>query len=165
MGEFVMHPLWNEALGQLKRSIYAQQVFCSVITEMRRLEPFSGNTFSQIYKLSFETSFYRNNACGHIIRLHYTRQVEEVEACRVALMVVECIYQAKHFDRQISYLLEQHDAEGMDEDVKKWVGLSVLWHRESINWLSQSAKTVKTLMPKEIWVAGKESARSTLENA
>ncbi len=161
MNKIVMHPLWQRALGELKRSIYADQVFCSVASEMVSMDPFcTFAPFHHIHKLCWNTSFYRNSACGHLIRLHFIPRADEKEAAVLTRQVVYCLYQARYFDGQAGDSFDQIQTN--EETGREWIDLAMGWQRERRTWLNRTAKTIRILVPEEIWKSGKEGAQPSV---
>lgn len=152
--EQMMNPLWYHALGELKRSIYAEQVFCSVASQMAGISAFHAQeSFQLIYKLCIDTCFHRNLACGHLIRLQHTAPGDEQAAQVVAQMAVRSLYLTRHFDKQAEGLLGQVNEQHLAK--KSWLALLWKWHEQRRNWLQYTMKTCKTGMPKAIWSAGR----------
>lgn len=156
--EPIVHPLWGKVLHELRRSIYAEQVFCSITTEMEHIPDFAKQpALAELHKQNYETSYHRNTACGNLIRMHYAPGETSPEEQRLLLQTIDCFYEARYHDKQAEAAFLKLTAS--NEETNGWLELAGKWHEQRKLWLKSAAMTLRNLVPKSIWEEGKSQAK------
>ncbi len=131
------HAVWASVLRHVRLSIQAEQVFCSIVTEMKFLPQFSyQDALKTVHKENYETSYHRNTAAGNLRRLIKTRTVDEM----LILMTVECFIETLEHDRKAETALREITvADPVDE---KWLIAAQKWHMRRKQQLKHAAETL-----------------------
>ena len=100
MAEVILYGQWAPILKHVKASIHAEQVFCSITTEMKMFPQFARQPLlRELHRENYETSYHRNTAAGNLIRLQVIDPSND-SFIRLVLMTVECFIEAKEHDRK-----------------------------------------------------------------
>ncbi|GMA51221.1 hypothetical protein GCM10025857_25780 [Alicyclobacillus contaminans] len=148
-------PALSCVLGHLEASIYAEQVFCSVVTEMETLPMFQDQPLvASIHRENYETSYHRNTAAGHLQR---SLANSGVNIHQLMVLTVECLYETRAHDLKAETYLRQLDQIN-HEDAAGWMAAAVKWHRRRKRQLNLAARTLHSVLPSPLWAEGARRA-------
>lgn len=159
-----IHPVWGAGLRALRRSLYAEQIFSSIVAEWSDVEALSRRVNeSNLATLTMKTSAYRTVAAGHCIRLHFipAAQVDEVNSLMEDL--VASIYRARKADKASLGILSNLQA--TDALSAEWWDLAITWHTQRSQWLKAAATAFRHAIPEETWANGKAKAQADGQGA
>ncbi|MDP9728249.1 hypothetical protein ACOJUR_08980 [Alicyclobacillus tolerans] len=154
--DYAVESTYAPALQNIKHSIYAHQVFCSIFEEMLQTpvgEKMSNQ--SNIYTSLAASSYYRDLAAGSLTRLHYATTDPVHYTPLLLQMTVMAIYVARGADRAISTFLPQV-SEG--KQYSEWQTLLQEWQRQRVHWLRETAVALRQFTPPDVWAKGKNMA-------
>lgn len=148
------HPIWADPLRDLRRSLYAEQIFCSLTSEMRAFPAFAEQpALDELHKENYETSYHRNTACGHLTRLYFAPPAAVEEFDRLTVMAIACVYNSRKHDKLAQAQFEALVAS--DPVDQAWLQLAMCWHLERKRWLKVAAADVRALVSPDLWAQGK----------
>jgi hypothetical protein len=155
--QFFNHTEFINVLGHIEESIHAEQVFCSIATQMTFLPQFKDQTdLETIHKENYETSYHRNTAAGNLARL-VTGETDEM----LILMTVECFVEAKNHDKAAGAALEELKNDNtLDPNDDIWLDGAKIWHRRRKRALRHAAETLHIIIGSELWAKGAKMAES-----
>lgn len=146
--------LWTEVLRPLSVSIYGEQVFCSITTEMKWLPPFRDDAdLTALHRENYETSYHRNTAAGNLTRLIWQQAQARTPSKRLVLVTVECLLEAREHDRRAAQHL-QALAQRADGH-RSWTDAALRWHEHRTQWLRRAMRTLRRGIPADWWEEGK----------
>lgn len=139
---------WVHVKNELMESVYAEQVFCSIVTEMKLMPQFQNQpALAGIHRENYETSYHRNTAVGNLSRL----QAGEANVTLV-LMTVECLAEAARHDNSAESSLGQMHAATPDDQV--WLRAAANWHARRSWWVRRAAASLQASVGPELWEQG-----------
>lgn len=142
------HSAFMGVQSHLESSIKAEQIFCSIVTEMTFLPQMKDSAgLKTVHKENYETSYHRNTGAGNLQRL-IDGQADEL----LILMTVECLIETHQHDKTAEKALEK--IEVSDEGVKSWVEAAKQWHTRRKQALRQAAKSLHAIIGPELWAKG-----------
>lgn len=137
-----------EVLRQVKASIRAEQVFCSIVTEMKYLPQFkSQSALETVHKENYETSYHRNTAAGNLRRIVSGEQEQ-----LLILMTIECFIEAAHHDKNAENALNA--IIGTNPDGQQWIETAAKWHEQRVMHLKRAKKLLRSIVGPELWSQG-----------
>jgi len=153
--------LFSQALQNAKHSVYAHQVFSSVLDEMMSNSSTSvTSTFAVLLKESEAGSLHRDVICGSLTRLHYVEGAPISEHTVPLLRrIVAHLYSARQSDSVASSALRAWS--GHTENEQNWVHLARQWHDQRVHWLRETARSMRTVVPSHVWAEGKDMSSQT----
>jgi hypothetical protein len=148
--------LWDQVYRRVCASIHAEQVFCSITTEMKYLPDFAElPELKTLHKQNYETSYHKNTAAGNLLRLMKGVNLHEQEKMLI-LMTVECFIEATGHQAiaeqaltSISTPVEEHT---------RYLEAAAHWHDLRKYWLRKAQKTLRRAIPPEWWTEGEALA-------
>ncbi|GMA51792.1 hypothetical protein GCM10025857_31490 [Alicyclobacillus contaminans] len=139
---------WQSVLRDVERSIYAEQVFCSYVTQMTFMPQFKDQpALRQVHRENYETSYHRNTAAGN---LHRLAQFDEDEL--LVLMTVECFIETRKHDNTALTALRQVTTS--DPTGRKLLERAFYWHDQRKHYLKRAAGKLYTMLGPELWQKG-----------
>lgn len=138
-----------QVLHPTKSSIYAEQVFCSIVTQMKFIPQFSNQpVLKTVHAENYQTSYHRNTAAGNLHRLLEVNHSDEI----LILMTVECFAESHQHDKTAeSALLKITTTNPGDA---KWLESAIYWHNQRKRHLKHAAKMLYTAVGPEVWKKG-----------
>lgn len=147
------HAVWEAVLRHVRLSIQAEQVFCSIVTEMKFLPQFAyQDALKIIHRENYETSYHRNTAAGNLRRLTKTSTADKM----LILMTVECFIETEEHDTKAETALRKITV--TDAADNKWVEAAQKWHKRRKQQLKYAAETLYAAIGPELWKQGMELA-------
>ncbi|MBX5436614.1 MAG: hypothetical protein IRZ33_05280 [Alicyclobacillaceae bacterium] len=144
---------WAGVLKYLKASIYAEQVFCSVTTEMRFFPAFAEQpAFRELHAENYETSYHRNTAAGNLIRLTHAEPEYTEPNRRLVVTTIACCSQSREHDRRAEQALAALTASSAEE--RAFLDLAGKWHEHRKYWLKRAMRLLRAGVPAELWQQG-----------
>lgn len=135
-------------LSYVNRSIHAEQVFCSIVTQMTFLPQFSGQqALKTVHAENYETSYHRNTAAGNLYRL-----ITEYPDNQLVLMTVECFIEARRHDKTAEAALAQITAETTSD--AEWLTAARFWHGQRKRFLKEAGRLLYAAIGPEVWQQG-----------
>lgn len=148
MPEAQMRSAWVHVKNELMESVHAEQVFCSIVTEMKRMPQFQHQpALANLHRQNYETSYHRNTAVGHLSRL----QAGEPSVALI-LMTVECLAEAARHDKSAQAALDQIQAATPDDQV--WLRAAANWHARRSWWGRRTAASLQANVSPDLWEQG-----------
>ncbi|WP_067933848.1 hypothetical protein [Alicyclobacillus kakegawensis] len=144
--------LWQRLYRRVQSTLYAEQVFCSITSEMNYLPNFARQpVLRSLHAENYESSYHLNTAAGNLVRIlagaHSQRQQQ-----RLVLMTVECFIEAReHMDKAAGYLRQ---LETTDKRDKAWIYAAWHWHEQRVHWLTKAMRRLQASVPESVWQAG-----------
>ncbi|WAH38747.1 hypothetical protein [Alicyclobacillus dauci] len=139
---------YSDVLNQIELSIKAEQVFCSIVTQMKYLPQFTDQAaLRTVHRENYQTSYHRNTAAGNLERL-VAGDSDEL----LILMTVECFIETRQHDKVAETALG-NIAVTAPED-KKWIVAATEWHRRRKQHLKYAARTLRAMIGSELWNKG-----------
>jgi hypothetical protein len=149
----VDHGLWSQVLRPLSVSIYGEQVFCSITTEMKWLPGFRDNAeLTALHRENYETSYHRNTAAGNLTRLAWQEAQGRDPSKRLVLMTVECLLEAREHDRRTAQHLRALEEQA--GAYRSWLEAASRWHEHRTRWLRRAVRTLRGGIPAGWWEEG-----------
>jgi hypothetical protein len=145
-----LYPALSTVLSHIEASIQAEQIFCSIVTEMTYLPAFKDQPpLRQLHRENYETSYHRNTAAGNLQRfLTGSGSSEE----RLILMTVECLLETHEHDRKAEdYLSQMKPASSADA---RWLEAAGKWHKRRKQHLKHAARTLRAAIGETLWSKG-----------
>lgn len=143
-----MYMGYADVLSQVEQSIKAEQVFCSIVTQMKYLPQFTGQAaLNKVHRENYETSYHRNTAAGNLERLVFGESDE-----LLILMTVECFIEARQHDKTAAASLEKIVATSSED--QQWIIVATEWHKRRRQYLKSAARLLSTLIGPELWNKG-----------
>ncbi len=144
----IVHAAYVDVLGHVERSIKAEQMFCSIATQMTFLPQFRYQAeLKNVHRENYETSYHRNTAAGNLRRL-LTGEFDEM----LVLMTVECLIESRKHDKIAETSLGKIVV--TDPENSKWVVTAEKWHRLRKRHLKYAAESLRAMIGPEIWAKG-----------
>ncbi len=145
-----LYPSLSTVLDHLDASIYAEQVFCSITTEMKFLPSFKDQPpLRTVHRENYETSYHKNTAAGNLHRLlahgHSSHE-------RLILITIECFIEAREHERKAEEALSNLQAP--TESDQRWLDAAHKWHRRRRRELRHAARVLRAAVGPEIWEQG-----------
>ncbi|GMA60290.1 hypothetical protein NZD89_11875 [Alicyclobacillus fastidiosus] len=154
MSETGTHPVWGASLKALRRSLYAQQVFSSMVREWDEKGLLTDDSIrASLHRATDAASSCRVAALGHCIRLHFLRSGGEQEEERVISDLVALLYEARRADVEGGDIVEALIRSGRLPT--EWKRPARTWHKQRCEWLKASAATLKRRVAPELYARGK----------
>lgn len=148
MEQLSIHTGYGNVLHCVELSIKAEQLFCSIVTQMKFLPQFKEQaTLATVHKENYETSYHRNTAAGNLERL-VSGESDEL----LTLMTVECFIEARHHDKVAETSLD-HIVVTNPED-ENWIVEATKWHVKRKKYLKSAAKKLHAVIGPELWNKG-----------
>lgn len=148
--------LWEQVYRRICASIHAEQVFCSITTEMKYMPGFAKlPELATIHKQNYETSYHMNTATGNLLRLMMGAKTLEQEKLLV-LMTVECFIEAMAHLATAEQALTSISAP--DTESAKYLEAAAHWHDLRKYWLRKANRTLRKAIPPEWWSEGEALA-------
>ncbi|GEO26918.1 hypothetical protein AAC03nite_27030 [Alicyclobacillus acidoterrestris] len=147
------HPVWGSALQALRRSLYAQQVYSSMLREWETAGIVDESALAPLRHWTEVSTVCRVEALGHCIRLHFLKPDGEAEGERLTTDLVSLLYKARRADAKATreletLLLARHVPE-------PWSAPVQTWHAQRRVWLKASLAAVKARVSPEVYERGK----------
>lgn len=139
-----------KVMRHVELSIQAEQVFCSIVTEMKFMPQFANDpNLATVHRENYETSYHRNTAAGNLQRLlALSGQPNEM----LILMTVECFIETHEHDKIAEQALLNIKATRPDDE--KWLAAAQKWHRRRKRQLGLAASTLRAAIGRELWEKG-----------
>ncbi|WP_026960995.1 hypothetical protein [Alicyclobacillus herbarius] len=152
MAEKMASFLWERLSRRIQSAIYAEQVFCSITTEMKFLPGFENQLeLRSLHRENYETSYHLNTAAGNLARILAGAHDRHQER-QLILMTVECFIEAReHMDKAEGYLGRLKPGNAKE---RVWLRAAGHWHQERVRWLNQAMRRLKTSIPESVWQEG-----------
>lgn len=142
------HLSFAQVMRHVDRSIFAEQVFCSWVTQMNFLPQFANQPpLKIVHRENYETSYHRNTAAGNLHRL-LANEWDEM----LILMTVECFIEAKEHDKTAENALNQITASTPVD--QKWIQTATYWHQQRKRHLKRAVKSLYATIGSEMWQKG-----------
>ncbi|GMA59569.1 hypothetical protein NZD89_08565 [Alicyclobacillus fastidiosus] len=143
-----VHTGYADVLNLVEQSIKAEQVFCSIVTQMKYLPQFKGQTaLNIVHRENYETSYHRNTAAGNLERL-VTGESDEL----LILMTVECFIETRQHDKIAGTSLGNIVVTSSED--QQWIIVATEWHKQRRQYLKSAARVLRTLIGPELWNKG-----------
>jgi len=140
--------MYNAVFKHLMSSIKAEQVFCSVVTQMKFLPQFADDpNLRTVHRENYETSYHRNTAAGNLRRL-LRGEVDEM----LVLMTVECFIEAQEHDKKSETALRQIRSSSTEDE--KWLSSARYWHTLRKKHLKAARTALYHIIGPDIWQKG-----------
>ncbi|MCL6518081.1 hypothetical protein, partial [Alicyclobacillus sp.] len=137
-------------LQHLEQSIHAEQVFCSIVTEMKFMPAFKDDpNLAEVHRQNYETSYHRNTAAGNLRRLLAGAGPSEE---MLVLMTIECFVEAKRHDRQAEEALKAIRTESPADE--GWIQAAERWHARRRQALRMARRLLRQSVSEETWAKG-----------
>ncbi len=144
----MVHTSYADVLRHIDLSIWAEQMFCTVTTQMNFLRQFKDQPeLKSLHKENYETSYHRNTAAGNLLRL-VAGELDEM----LILMTVECFIESRNHDKAAQTAL--HSISVPTQEDEQWITLSEKWHRRRKRHLKYAAEILRTMIGQELWAKG-----------
>jgi|GEM_PF-5766725 len=151
------YAVWDNVFQKLSACIYAEQVFCSLTTEMKFLPAFQDSSIlKNIHTQNYETSYHQNTAAGNLQRLMMGATTAEQEKM-LALVTVACMTEAKRHQNQAEAYLRQMTSDASDS---QWLDAIRHWHQMRYHWLKVARSSLKGSISPQWWSQGEALAGS-----
>lgn len=148
--------LWEQVYRRICASIHAEQVFCSITTEMKYMPEFMNiPELATVHRENYETSYHKNTAAGNLLRLMMGAKTPEQEKLLV-LMTVECLIEATHHHATAEQALTSMNASSGEST--RYLEASAHWHDLRKYWLRKAQRTLRRAIPPEWWQEGQSLA-------
>jgi hypothetical protein len=148
-GESMM--TFSQVLQHVKMSIHAEQVFCSIVTEMKFMPSFQEDPeLATVHKENYETSYHRNTAAGNLRRLLADGGPSTEQ---LILMTVECFLEARQHDRTAEAALQNIQPKAPED--QSWLNAAAKWHGRRKAELHRATKLLRASIPDSMWEKGK----------
>ncbi|MCL6636467.1 MAG: hypothetical protein K6T26_00850 [Alicyclobacillus sp.] len=142
--------VYAAVLHHVGLSLQAEQVFCSIVTEMKFMPAFRDDPHLQtVHKENYETSYHRNTAAGNLRRLLTGAFAEED---MLVLMTIECFVEAKAHDLAAEQALRAIPA--TTESQQHWLRAAERWHMRRRRELSRAKRILRSHVSAETWQKG-----------
>jgi hypothetical protein len=142
------HTAYADVLKHVELSIKAEQVFCSIVTQMKYLPQFTGQAaLNTVHRENYQTSYHRNTAAGNLERL-VAGESDEL----LILMTVECFIETRHHDKIAETSLGNIVVTSSED--QKWISAATEWHRRRKQHLKSAARILSTMIGPELWNKG-----------
>ncbi|MDB5085451.1 MAG: hypothetical protein JWN30_2337 [Bacilli bacterium] len=142
--------IFSRVLQHVERSIHFEQVFCSIVTEMKYMAPFQNQAgLQRVHKENYETSYHRNTAAGNLKRL---TAGAGASATQLILMTVECFLEAQEHDQNAEQALGSMTASNPQE--QSWLDAAQEWHLKRKEELQIAAQILRESIPADLWNQG-----------
>jgi hypothetical protein len=141
---------FSRVLQHVEMSIHAEQVFCSIVTEMKYMPGFQNDPgLKTVHEQNYETSYHRNTAAGNLRRLvaHGGPSKEQL-----ILMTVECFLEAHDHDKRAETALQTLSASSPTDET--WLQAAAKWHKRRKVELNRAAKLLRASIPANLWEKG-----------
>ncbi len=145
-----LYPALSTVLSHIEASIHAEQIFCSIVTEMTYLPAFQDQPpLRKLHSENYETSYHRNTAAGNLQRL-LTGSGSSEE--RLILMTVECLLEAREHDQKAEdYLSQIKPSSSADA---RWLEAAGKWQKRRKQHLKHAARTLRPAIGEKLWNKG-----------
>lgn len=144
-----MQGTWQRLAEFMKGSIEAEQVFCSLVTEMGYQPQFRGNSaLAIVHRENYETSYHRNTAAGNLERLLQGDTSNEM----LVLLTVECFIEARQHDGTAEMALMQIKA--VSQEDSGWLEAARFWHQKRRQYLDSATEVLYTSIGPAMWEKG-----------
>ncbi|MCY0895779.1 MAG: hypothetical protein OWS03_05730 [Alicyclobacillaceae bacterium] len=152
--------LFSQALQNAKHTVYAHQVLCSVLDEMMSSSATATSPLAILLKENKSGSLHRDVVCGSLTRLHYVEGAP-ISDHTVPLLrrIVAHLYAARQSDSVASSALRAWP--GHTENDENWRHLAQQWNDQRVHWLRETARSLRTVVPNDVWVEGKDMSSQT----
>jgi hypothetical protein len=158
MGEAMLEEHWSRILQHVNASIQAEQVFCSITTEMKWFPQIERQPIlKELHAENYETSYHRNTAAGNLIRLQMTDGTDRDQHKRLILMTVECLLEAKEHDTKAYNFLTRLEADTSQD--KAWIEFAAKWHRLREHYLRRAMRRLRMSISDDMWQEGAAMVR------
>lgn len=148
MEHFISNTNSVDVLRQVKSSIKAEQVFCSIVTQMKFMKQFKDQSaLKTVHKENYETSYHRNTAAGNLRRI---RAGESDEL--LILMTVECLMETEEHDKSAENALR--NIEASDEQGQQWLASAISWHELRTRHLQKAKHLLREKIGTVLWNKG-----------
>ena len=148
MPESSARSAWVHVKNELLESVHAEQVFCSLVSEMKYMPQFQSQpALAELHKENYETSYHRNTAVGNLSRL----QAGEAHDLPV-LMTIECLVETARHDRLGEKALAAIRAAAPEDQV--WLRAAQNWHERREYWTRRAADTLRGHVSAHLWEQG-----------
>ncbi|WAH37820.1 hypothetical protein [Alicyclobacillus dauci] len=143
---------YAEVLHYLNLSIRAEQIFCSIVTQMLYIPQFQNQTsLKTVHRENYQTSYHRNTAAGNLIRL------EGGDAQKIlVLMTIECFVEVRKHDKVAEAGLRQITASSAED--KSLLAVAFEWHSMRKRYLRAAARTLRSTVGADVWQEGVQLA-------
>lgn len=142
------YTLWEHVFQNMSHCNYAEQVFCSLTTEMQYLPAFKNNPeLQKLHKENYETSYHQNTAAGNLQRLMVGAKTHEQEKILV-LITVKCMLEAKNHQSKAEDALKSLSA---PQEHQAWLDAAHHWHHMRHRWLKAATKELRAAIPPKWW--------------
>ena len=139
---------YRTAFKHLKASIEAEQVFCSIVTEMKFMPQFADDpNLRTVHRENYETSYHRNTAAGNLRRLLRGETAE-----MLILMTVECFIESREHDRKSGEALDGIQSTGPHDE--KWLESAKYWHAKRKQQLKHARNVLYNMIGPDVWQKG-----------
>lgn len=141
---------FSRVLQHVDMSIQAEQVFCSIVTEMKFMPNFQDQAaLATVHKENYETSYHRNTAAGNLRRLISQGGPSQEQ---LILMTVECFIEARGHDKTAESALQSIVTSSPQDE--SWVHAAAKWHKRRKMELKRAARLLKATIPANLWEKG-----------
>jgi hypothetical protein len=152
-----MESLWEKIYRRVQAAIYAEQIFCSITTEMKYLPAFKDQPpLRNVHRENYETSYHLNTAAGNLARLLSGAHSNREERMLI-LMTIECFIEADEHDRKAKQFLRQVTAAEKKDGA--WLEAAAHWHEQRVYWLQRAMKKLRSTIPASLWQEGASMAK------
>ncbi|QQE78155.1 hypothetical protein [Alicyclobacillus sp. SO9] len=144
----IAYTLFEHVFQNMSHCIYAEQVFCSLTTEMKYLPAFKDNPHLQaLHKENYETSYHQNTAAGNLQRLMVGAKTREQEKVLV-VVAARCMLEAKKHQAKADEALKTIS---VPQEHVAWLDASRHWQHMRHRWLKLAMKDLRSAVPPKWW--------------
>jgi hypothetical protein len=145
-----LYPALSTVLDHVNASIHAEQVFCSITTEMKFIPSFKDQPpLAVVHRENYETSYHMNTAAGNLHRLlTHGNHSDEM----LILMTIECFIEAREHERKAEQALD--DLQAPSESDQHWLEAAHKWHRRRRRQLRRAARVLRAAVGPDVWQQG-----------
>lgn len=145
-----MSSIYAPVLHYVERSIHAEQIFCSIVTEMKFMPAFKDDPhLAEVHRQNYETSYHRNTAAGNLRRLLAGAGPSDE---MLVLMTIECFVEAREHDKRAEQALTSIRAGSAADE--RWIQAAEKWHFRRRHALRRAKRLLKQAVPPETWAKG-----------
>ncbi len=144
---------WEMILQHLRHSIRAEQIFCSLTTEMKWLPTLANQPeLAAVHKQNYETSYHMNTAAGNLLRLNRGWTWTDEDQTRLVVMTVECLLEAYAHLKQAAAAMSRLIA--ADPQATRLLQAARHWHKQRKYWLRQATHLLRKTVTPNVWEQG-----------